>query len=120
MKLLTKDQKVQNEVFLRQLRRRWLLKRDEVVAKAGALSLSLLEQSLRAAAPEADAAPPSAAELKQRALQALGVHKLYRWVEADVDAKDTAERSREDERRHEAAIAHDGCAPAARGPEYDR
>lgn len=109
MKPLTSDQKVQNAIFLQQLRRRWLATRDAVVAAAGAESMRLLEHFLTKEKSNGPGrvARPSAADLKRRALHNLGTAKLSKWVEEDVEEAEAAEKVRAESKRHEAAHAHE-------------
>jgi len=116
VKPLTKDQKVQNAIFLSQLRHRWLAKRDQVVAKAGKVSIALLDSFLTKEQKEGSGGGggggsqqqrPTAAELKRRALHSLGISKLNKWVEEDVEKVEEDAKEKTNSKRHEAAHAHD-------------
>jgi len=73
---MSKDQKEMNAIFIQQLKRRWLKKRDEVVARAAKVSLVLLDQYLAKEQSGAESSRPSAGDLKRKALYALGIGKL--------------------------------------------
>jgi len=108
VKSLTKDSKAQNSIFLSHLRMRWVEKRDEVVAKAAKLSIALLDAFLKKEqSGQNPSERPSAAELKRRALQSLGIGKLNKWLEEDIEEAESKEKEDHESKRHEAAHAHD-------------
>ena len=89
VKPLLPDIKVQNSIFLSTLRRRWLKKNDEVVAKAGKTSMALLDNYVKKQEKRDQTAAederPTAEELHRKALSILGIQQMYKWVEQDED-----------------------------------
>ena len=109
VKALSSDAKVQNVIFLKLLRRRWVAKRDEVAARAAKLSVAYLEQFLakEAASTKEPGERPSAADLRRRALQSLGITRLSKFVEEDAEEKEAKAKESLESKRHEAAHAHE-------------
>mmetsp|Transcript_30011 Transcript_30011/g.38741 ORF Transcript_30011/g.38741 Transcript_30011/m.38741 type:complete len:1575 (+) Transcript_30011:1304-6028(+) len=108
VKPLTGDQKEMNAIFVQQLKRRWLKKRDEVATRAAKISLSLLDQFLlKEQKSTSESARPSAADLKRKALYIMGIAKLSKWVEEDEDEKGEKLKEKAESKRHEASHAHE-------------
>jgi Ca2+-binding EF-hand superfamily protein len=109
VKPLLPDVKAQNAIFLSTLRKRWLKKRDEMVAKVGKTSIALLDNFVKKQQQSKSAGEenPTAEDLKRRALSLLGIGRLFKWVETDEDEKKEKEKENADEKRNDAAKAHD-------------
>ena len=111
VKPLLPDVKAQNAIFLSTLRKRWLKKRDEMVAKVGKTSIALLDNFVKKQAgnpsKNGNEETPTAVELRRRAISILGIGKLYKWAEEDEDKMKEKTKERDDEKRGDAAKAHD-------------
>lgn len=111
VKPLLPDIKVQNSIFLSTLRRRWLKKNDEVVAKAGKTSMALLDNYVKKQEKRDQTAAederPTAEELHRKALSILGIQQMYKWVEQDEDEQKIKAKEKANEKLEDAARAHD-------------
>lgn len=116
VKPLSKDQKAQNVIFLKQLRRTWRNASQQIKKEAATLSMKLLEKYIKQVeegrglddkeATELVESRPSAEDLTRQALNILGVDRLHRWVEQDQETKEQNQKDKDAEQRADAERLH--------------